>query len=150
MKNAQQISSAKLILTELDPGGYHIFVNLKVNGKKCRFLIDTGASKSVVDKSYYDKHLSKKKLKKIQQETTGLHSTVAETHIGVIKEIDLGKTKIKNYPVAAIDLSHVNNTYKKLRQPKIQGILGSDLMYKYGMVIDYGKETILLFSKKEG
>ncbi|MCW5907151.1 MAG: retropepsin-like domain-containing protein [Chitinophagales bacterium] len=149
MKKVQQPSSAKMIMAELDPGGYHIFVNLKVNGKKCRFLIDTGASKSVIDKVYYDKHLNKKKLKKIQQETTGLHSSVSETHIGTIKEIDLGKSKIKNYPVAAIDLSHVNNTYKKLRQPKIQGILGSDLMYKYRMVIDYGKEKIFLFNPKD-
>lgn len=143
MKTKQPVS-VKIILTELDPGGYHLFINLKVNGKKCRFLIDTGASKSVIDKSYYDKNLSKKKLKKVQQETTGLHSTVSETHIGVIKELDLGKKKVKNFTVAAIDLNHVNNTYKMLKQPKIQGILGSDLMYKYKMVIDYGKQRIFI------
>lgn len=133
-----------MILTELDPGGYHLFIYLKVNGRRCRFLIDTGASKSVIDKGYYDKHLSKKKLKKIQQETTGLHSSVSETHIGVIKELDLGKKKVKNFAVAAIDLTHVNNTYKLLKQPKILGILGSDLMFKYKMVIDYGQQKIFI------
>lgn len=133
-----------MILAELDPGGYHLFVSLKVNGKRCRFLIDTGASKSVIDKGYYDKHLSKKKLKKLQQETTGLHSSVSETHIGVIKELDLGKKKVKNFTVAAIDLTHVNNTYKQLKQPKIQGILGSDLMFKYKMVVDYGQQKIFI------
>jgi predicted aspartyl protease len=134
----------KIILTKLEPDGYHIFVYLKVNGKRCRFLIDTGASRSVIDKGYYDKHLSRKKLKKTQQETTGLHSSVSETHIGVIKELDLGKKKVKNFTVAAIDLSHVNKTYKMIKQPKIQGILGSDLMHCYKMVIDYGKEIIFI------
>lgn len=141
---SKKATGIKIILAELDPGGYHLFINLKVNGKKCRFLIDTGASKSVIAKDYYDKHLSKKKLKTIKQETTGLHSTVHETHIGVIKELELGKQKVKNYTVAAIDLNHVNNTYKMLKQPKIQGILGSDLMFKYKMVIDYGQQKIFI------
>lgn len=141
---SKQPAGIKIILAELDPGGYHLFINLKVNGKKCRFLIDTGASKSVIAKDYYDKHLSRKKLKVIKQETTGLHSTVSETHIGVIKDLELGKQKVKNLTVAAIDLNHVNGVYKVLKQPKIQGILGSDLMFKYKMVIDYGQQRIFI------
>ncbi len=140
----EKLQSLKIILTELDKGGYHIFIAVKVNGKRCRFLVDTGASKSVLDKSYYEKHLSNKKLKTLQQETTGLHGSVPETQIGLIKELEIGKKKIKSYTVAAVDLSHVNSTYSKLKEPKIQGILGSDLMLKYKMVIDYGQEKIFI------
>ncbi len=140
----KKATSVKILLTELDKGGYHLFLNLKINGKRCRFLIDTGASKSVIDKGYFIKNIGSKSLKTIKQETTGLHSSVPESYFGVIKELEVGKQKVKNYSIAAVDLSHVNMTYGKLKKPKIQGILGSDLMVKYKMIIDYGKETILI------
>lgn len=143
-KKPAKPQTVKIILTELDPGGYHLFVNLKVNGKRCRFLIDTGASRSVIDKGYYDKNLSRKKLKTILQETTSLHASTSETHIGTVKEIELGKCKIKNHTMAAIDLSHVNNTYKQLRVPKIQGILGSDLMHQLKTIVDYGQNKLII------
>lgn len=144
MKATAKPQTIKIILTELDPGGYHLFVNLKVNGKRCRFLIDTGASRTVIDKGYYDKHLSRKKLKTIMQETTSLHASTSQTHIGTVREIDLGGRKIKNHTLAAIDLSHVNATYKQLKTPKIQGILGSDLMHQHKMIIDYGTNKLLI------
>lgn len=143
MKTKKQ-QAVKIILSELDPGGYHLFINLKVNGKRCRFLIDTGASRSVVDKAYYDKNLSRKKLTTIEQETTSLHASTSQTHIGTIREIELGGRKIKNHVIAAIDLSHVNNTYKQLKTPKIHGILGSDLMHLHKMIIDYGQNKLII------
>ena len=137
-------SSVKIILGEFDKGGVHLFLNLKVNGIKCRFLIDTGASKTVLDKTYFEQKIGKKSLRTIKQETTGLHSSVSESHFGKVKEIILGSQVIKNYDIAAIDLSHVNMVYKGAKKPKINGILGSDLMLKYKMIVDYGKLKIYL------
>ncbi|MBS1612527.1 MAG: retropepsin-like domain-containing protein [Bacteroidetes bacterium] len=125
-------------------GGYHLFLNVKLNGKRCRFLLDTGASKSVVDKAYFEKHFGKQNLKTIKQQTTGLHSSVPESYFGKIKEFAVGKKLIKNYTIAAVDLSHVNMTYAALKKPKIQGILGSDVMLQCKMLIDYGTMTITL------
>jgi hypothetical protein len=142
MKKNPALKPVKLILAELDANGYHLFLNVKVNGKRCRFLLDTGASKSVVDKSFFEKHFGAKKLKSVKQDTTGLHSTVYESHFGTVETLEFGKLAIKKYVLAAIDLSHVNLTYSKLKQPKIHGILGSDLMVKYKAVIDYGKTEI--------
>jgi predicted aspartyl protease len=141
---SQKISSVKVILGEFDKGGFHLFINLKVNGVKCRFLIDTGASKSVLDKKYFEDKIGKKSLKTVKQETTGLHSSVSESHFGKIKEIELGQHLIKNYETAVIDLSHVNTVYKQAKKPKIIGILGSDLMLKYKMIVDYGQLKIYL------
>lgn len=125
-------------------GGYHLFLNVKLNSRRCRFLIDTGASKSVVDKGYFEKHFGKQNLKTIKQQTTGLHSSVPESYFGKIKEFEIGKKVIKNYTIAAVDLSHVNMTYAALKKPKINGILGSDVMLQCKMVIDYGNMTITI------
>ncbi len=139
-----KISSVKIILGAFDEGGYHLFLNLKVNGVKCRFLIDTGASKSVLDKKYFEEKIGKKYIKTVKQETTGLHSSTSESHFGVVKTIELGHHTVKNYNIAAIDLSHVNQVYRNAKKPKINGILGSDLMLKYKMIVDYGQLKIYL------
>jgi predicted aspartyl protease len=136
--------SLRILITEFDKGGYHLFLNVKINGKRCRFLIDTGASKSVVDKSYFEKYFGKNSLVTVKQETTGVHGSVPESHFGKIKQIEIGKKVVKNYMAAAIDLSHVNLVYSTLKKPKIQGILGSDLMLKYKMVVDYGNECVTI------
>ena len=136
--------TVKILLVKFAEGGFHLFLNLKVDGKKCRFLIDTGASKSVIDKKYFEENFGGKNLKTIQQETAGLHSSTPESHFGKITTIELGHHQIKNYVIAAVDLSHVNMVYRKLRKPKIQGILGSDLMLEYKMIVNYGDLKITL------
>lgn len=136
-------NNIKASLLEFDMGGgYHLFINVKLDGKRCRFLLDTGASKSVVDKAYFEKHFGAKNLKVIKQQTTGLHSSVPESYTGKIKVFSVGRTEVKNYTIAAVDLSHVNMTYAALKKPKIHGILGSDIMLKLRMIIDYGSMTI--------
>ncbi len=137
-------SWVKVILGAFDEGGYHLFLNLKVNGVKCRFLIDTGASKSVLDKKYFEDKIGKKYIKTVKQETTGLHSSTAESYYGIVKTIEVGHHLVKNYTIAAIDLSHVNQVYRNAKKPKINGILGSDLMLKYKMIVDYGQLKIYL------
>ncbi len=138
----KKLPPVKIVLVEFDEGGCHIFVNLLVNGKRCRFLIDTGASKSVIDKGFFEKYFDKKNIKTVKQETSGLHGSVPESHFGVIQKLSIGKVEIKNYQVAAIDLNHVNSIYTKTKKPKIHGILGSDLMLKYKMLINYATLTL--------
>jgi len=128
---------SKLKLVELAPNNYHLFVNVLVNDKKCLFIIDTGASGSVIDLTYYTQKLEAKH-KTIDQEVRGLHSTQNQTHIGKLKTFSIGTLALKNLHVSCIDLSHVNGAYKQHGlKLKIQGILGSDLLLKWGAVIDY-------------
>ena len=99
-----KVSSVKIILGEFDKGGFHLFLNLKVNGLKCRFLIDTGASKSVLDKKYFEDKVGKKFLKTVKQETTGLHSSVSESYFGVVKEVEIGHHLIKKYNIKILPI----------------------------------------------
>lgn len=130
---------ANLNLVELAENNYHIFVSVKVNGNRVLFIVDTGASGSVIDKDYYSKKLASKH-KTIQQEVHGLHSTQHESYVGKLKTFEIGKLALKNLQIGCIDLNHINNAYKSRKlKLKINGIVGSDLLLKYGMVIDYKK-----------
>lgn len=142
-KDNKERKGVKFVVTEMQGGGFHPFINVTIEGKKCRFLIDTGASKSVVDKHFYETKLNRK-LKVIKQETTGLHSTVMESYTGKLKKLTIGKQVISEYAIAAVDLMHVNTTYKKMKLRKIDGILGSDLLAKYSAVIHYGEAKLYI------
>ena len=142
-KNTKAPVGVKFAVTEMMGGGFHPFVNVTIEGKKCRFLIDTGASKSVIDKHFYESKLNRK-MKVIKQETTGLHRTVMESYVGTLKKLTIGKLVINSYTVAGVDLMHVNTTYQKMKLKKIQGILGSDLLKAHNMVIDYGQSKLFI------
>jgi predicted aspartyl protease len=142
-KNTTSPKGVKFAITELVGGGFHPFLNVTIEGRKCRVLIDTGASKSVIDKEFYEKKLGRK-LKVIKQETTGLHSTVMESYVGKLKKYEVGSQTLSNFVIAAVDLSHVNMTYKKIKIQRIDGILGSDVLTQFGAVLDYGQGKLFI------
>jgi predicted aspartyl protease len=132
----------KLNIVALEEKSFHVFLTMGIENIKCRFLLDTGASQTVIDRDYAIEKFGKRKVKTIQKETAGLHSVINETSMITIKKLSIGEHQIKNHLFAAVDLSHVNNTYKKLKKPKIHGILGSDILLEIKAVIDYGKGTL--------
>lgn len=137
----------KLSIIDLDEKSYHVFLTLFLNDIKCRFLLDTGASKTVIDKSFVSKLPGSKQMKTLKKETRGLNSIEIETAVLKIKSLKMNDLEIKNHLFAAIDLSHVNHTYKSLKKPKIHGILGSDILLEAKAVIDYGKKQLSVFTK---
>ena len=137
------MKSQKITITTLQENSFHVFITVKINDVKCRLLVDTGASVSVIDKSFFEKKFNKK-TKVIEVETSSLHNTQMQSHLAKIKTMTLAGATLKNLEFAALDLSHVNDNYKKINVKKIQGILGSDILYKQKMIIDYAK-AILYF-----
>jgi hypothetical protein len=129
--------------TPIEGGGFHFFVSVVIEGKRARFLIDTGASKTVIHKAYYEKKL-RRKLKVIAQETTGLHSTVLESYTGAIKQLSIGAWQIHSYEIAAVDLNHVNTMYQKMGLPAIDGILGADILHHAAASINFKRGLITL------
>lgn len=144
MAKKKTTASIKLSIEDLEKTSYHVFLNVKINGKRCRFLLDTGASKTVIGKEWYIKNIGKEKLKSIKMETAGLHSVVAESYIGKLDLLELGAVSVKKYSAAAVELAHVNGMYAKSKIKKISGILGSDLLLKLNAVIDYKNATLTL------
>jgi clan AA aspartic protease (TIGR02281 family) len=137
------IVSLPIRLLKLEDG-FHLLINIRVNGKTLRLLVDTGASKTIFDKNRARKFLAEEKLKKHDKLSTGLGTSNMKCHLAVIKRISLGEIEIKNYKTVVMDLSHVNVAYRQMKQKPIDGVLGSDILKKHKAVIDYGKRTLVL------
>ena len=133
-----------LEVVAIQEGSYHVFLKMKVNKKSIRVLLDTGASKTVLDKTFVEEKCKSQKTETIGQSTSSLHSTVSESNITYIKEIQLDQVKLKNYLVAVIDLTHVNQTYEGVGKKPIFGIVGSDILMERKAIIDYSKKILII------
>lgn len=122
--------------------GYHLTLYVCINGLNARMLIDTGASRTILDWNQIDNYLDPKDVMQNYQLSAGISAEKVISYISIVKEMKIGTILIDNYNTFLIDLSEVNKQYKEMGLLPIQGILGSDVFLKYGAVIDYQKKII--------
>ena len=130
--------------------GYHLMLKLYINKKVANVIIDTGASKSVFDKTRIEKYVTDKTFEKHDSLSSGLGTNSMKSELVTIRKLKIGDLEIDSYKTILLDLSHVNNSYEQIGLKYIDGVLGSDILLKYNAVIDYEKKVLKLkFSKKK-
>ncbi len=133
-----------LKLLTIEGYGTHLLIAVKINGKKAKLLVDTGASRTVFDINRISKLTGKKKFNKNQQLSTGLGTNSMQSHNTLLKKFELGKLKIENFEAILLDLTHVNESYEKIGLGTIDGVLGGEILVNFKAVIDYGKKQLKL------
>jgi hypothetical protein len=132
-----------LQLIELEDSSFHIMIEARFNRTKGNFIIDTGASKTVLDYTFGKKIASS--VKKIKdQNSSGINAMITDSHLATIPLLTVGRLKIENYSCVLLDLSHVNALYQKYCDKSIAGLIGSDFLVQYQAIIDYGKRSMKL------
>ncbi|PKP35908.1 MAG: clan AA aspartic protease [Bacteroidetes bacterium HGW-Bacteroidetes-17] len=134
----------------IEDDGFHLLIRVKINGKKANLIIDTGASRTVFDetliKNYlpdeYDDFETNEKL------STGLGTNTMKSLAFSLKSLKIGDLNIKNYMAVILDLTNINDSYSKLKLPKIHGVIGGDLLSKYNAVIYYKAKKLKLTYNK--
>ncbi len=133
-----------IIVTTIPPKGYHIFVEGKIDHKRVLFLIDTGASKSVVDLTYATKYFPHTKLIQTDHLTTGLGANIPNSTFIKLNRLKIGKTGIRAMKFAILDLKIVNDAYASAKLKPVVAIIGGDILKKYKAVIDYEQKLLSL------
>ena len=132
-----------LQIIELERENYHILIEGSFeDGTPSCWIIDTGASKTVLDKnlsSYYE-NLEPDDLEDYQ--SAGINQGMMETSIGKLTFLRFGDLNITGQKVALIDLSHVNEIYGKYTSYRIAGLLGGDILMLHQCRIDYATQII--------
>jgi hypothetical protein len=129
---------------ELNDKGAHLLLEIKINGKKARVLIDTGASNTVFDKHRLHAFLKGARLLPEERLSTGLGTNSMESQAAVLQKIELGALLIEDHYTLVLDLSHVNSSYGHMKIKPIDGVIGGDILRKYKARIDYGKKQLVL------
>ena len=126
-----------LQLLDIEGEGFHIMVQGRIHGKEALFLIDTGASRSVFDPKTISSFIDDIQFEKKEGMTAGVGSSDLESSTFVIDRFSIGDLEIPDYEAVALDLENIHEMYAKLNLPRIDGIMGGDLLRRYKAVINY-------------
>lgn len=131
-------------LMELEEENYHILIETGFqNNQKGKWVIDTGASKTVFD-VHQDEHYHLVTNIYTDVQSAGIGETHIETLTGILPVLKMGDLELKDWPVAIIDLQHINELYQQFTNETIVGLLGSDFLVQHHAKIDY-KKLVLTF-----
>lgn len=132
-----------LILINLQDDGFHLLVEIVVFGEKLFAVLDTGASRSVFDKTLMEKKIEGITISEETQAATIFSTSVTLT--GIIPLLKIGSLTLKNYSAVALDLQAVTDTYLSLGHPPIAAIIGGDILMQYKAKIDYQKKQVRFY-----
>lgn len=135
-------------IISIEGDGFHLIAEGCINGKTARFVVDTGASRTVFDKDKILNYINDPEFSEKEGISAGIGGTDISSFIFDIEELSFGELKIKDYQAVAMDLSNVNDSYAMIKLPPIDGVLGGDLLVKYKAVISYRLKKIRLFPRK--
>jgi len=118
-------------------------MRLKLNGKRARFILDTGASHTVVDSSAAEKFKVIAGTRK-GKKAGGLGTTGLETKVSKDNTIEISKVKLNGQKLVLLDLTHVNLSLENNGSENVTGIVGADILKKKSAVIDYKGRALFL------
>ncbi len=144
----KNISKIPLELMNIEGDGYHLMIEAEVNGKAVRMLVDTGASKTVFDKTRLQSLVEEgadEHYEDLEQLSTGLGTNSMQGQVAELDSFKFGEVEIKDFPVVVLDMDHVNQSYDMLGDRGIDGVLGSDILKKYDAVIYFKKKVLKVY-----
>ena len=133
-----------LQLLDIEREGFHIMVKGKIHGKEANFLVDTGASRSVFDSNTISDFIENLEFRKKEGLSAGVGSSDLETSMFTIETLSIGAMEIHDYEAVALDLENIHEMYGKLGLPRIDGIIGGDLLRRHRAIINYKAKKMRL------
>jgi len=121
----------------------HAVIHASINGVTGFFIIDSGASHTIIHEASLEK-FKLKKINGVDQETgTGAGGVVAISQYQLnsfnLKGIDINVAKI-----TGMDLSHVVDAIKETSDKHIDGLIGQDVLGAHHAIIDVASDFIYL------
>jgi predicted aspartyl protease len=135
----------KLQIIELDGNSYHIMTDVLINGIPVKVIVDTGASRTVFDRTFLGERLElSDKIDPGEIQSAGVTAGNIESLVANASTFCLGKLELKDFQVILIDLGSISRIYQKVAGKPVHGLLGSDFLLQMNAVIDYGKAVMTL------
>ena len=138
-----------LRLLQLQEQGTHILVEVTLFNTAHLMVLDTGASKTVFDKNQLETiHSDQFQLESTDTLSSGLGTNTMQSFLIHIPHLSMQDWTIKNYKAAVLDLSSINYAYEQMNLQPVIGVLGGDILARYGAVIYYKKKTLKLLKRR--
>lgn len=133
-----------LRLLEIDQMGYHLLADARINKLKANVLIDTGASRTVIDLNRLGYFLEKPLTRVYDKTVAGVGAGTIHSYVTRLPHFQMGEKELMDIEVVAIDLNSINRNYAVYDLPHIDMVLGSDLLLIWGACIDYRARILFI------
>lgn len=141
-KSMSQIQTQRTILWTFSPTG-HLLVKGNLNNYEALWIIDTGANYTCIDlQSAENKVLP---LTLSDELASGVGNSTIARYETTIERLYIGDFLLEARPVAAIDLTHVNEILLLQGTNSIDGVIGNDILRQFNAIINYAEQTLTLF-----
>ena len=129
---------------DIPPGGIHLALNVTLNENQVRMVVDTGASRSVLDLDFFKELFPDAELKEEESDSAGVGASGLTSFTSWIPSFFIEGFEVKEYELALMDLSHVKASYLHLGEEAIYGVIGGDILERFEAIIDYSDFSLTL------
>lgn len=123
----------KLEMKKLASG--HLHLSGLLNGVQGNFILDTGATGTVVDIKMKDKFNMQTKLS--DREAAGAGGSNMQMEASSKNNLTIGKLDLKSINLMLMSLDHVNKAFERFGLKKVDGVIGADILTSNKAIIDY-------------
>lgn len=136
----------KLERVVIEGSGCHLLVEAAIDETKVRLVVDTGASRTVVDSNFFKELNPDLILKEEEEKSIDVGSNQLDSFLVEVENFSLSAYRLSNVQLALMDLSNVSLTYENLGMGEVHGVLGGDMLQEGKALIDYENHTLTLRS----
>ena len=118
----------------------HLTATMRVNGKACVFLIDTGGGATLID-------VEKKERYGLEAFRTGDYAAGIGSVRRLVRTsaiVRVNEQETREDSLFLMDISYLNVEFKKNHSRQVDGVLGTDFMERHRAVIDYSASRMYL------
>ncbi|MDR1414462.1 MAG: retroviral-like aspartic protease family protein [Odoribacteraceae bacterium] len=127
---------------QLDESSYHPLVTVAVGRIEGDFILDTGASITVIEKFT---PFSFKRLGDTRGISSGgIGGDIGDVELVRLETMTIGGHTFRDEHVALVDLQYVNTLYRDRLKRRVSGLIGSDFLVKYRALVDYENRVLVL------
>ncbi|MEP6937274.1 MAG: pepsin/retropepsin-like aspartic protease family protein [Chthoniobacterales bacterium] len=122
--------------------GYNLYVDGSVNGKRAKWMIDTGAFTTLLHKRFV--RGMKIPLRNTPFSSAGVNLKQRGVQLATIRLLSVGSVDLRGKEVGVIDLEGLIHGGLLDGSPPVAGLLGSELLRRHHGIIDFGTKTLYL------
>ena len=140
-KDARSVAThAPLKTVTLFNAGNYLMLECELNGKSAYFMVDTGASFTVLH-SKFARLYSYQVLERKGQQTTGFGGNQSTVEIAIGANLNIGDREI-SMGYLSQDLTKMIRLIQQQSNVRIAGIIGTDLLKRLGCSVDLGNKVL--------
>lgn len=122
--------------------GFNLYVNVSINGKAAKLMVDTGAFATLLHRSFVRQ--MRIPVRETPYSSAAVNLRQRGVQIATIRKLSVGSTVMSGKEVGVIDLQGLIHERLLKGTPPVAGLLGAEILKGHHGIIDFGTRTLYM------